>query len=301
MPKYKDFFSKLKEQGKINSPEFEAFLQTVPDGEIPDAVVKDFEDSFFTRERATADKSINNEIWGKALFPVDKEIEKIVSILEPIDKDVVNDIRWAVKEIIPGKPVPHTFKQLDIISSALPKILQKMKTSTVSDDEVKKKFGEYEKTIQELTDKFTSTEKQYNDKVKHVEDEWGNKFHDFRLNSELQNLGNRFTLAEAFEEIRPNITEVIMSKIRSSNSLKLGEKDGRPVILVNDEHGKPKFNGNTPVTVDSLLEEAYKPYLKKSETDGAARRENPKTTTEVKNQNPAIRRGAPTTVVQQVK
>lgn len=143
-------------------------------------------------------------------------------------------------------------------------------------------------------------EKEYKNNLKHTETEWENKFHDFRLGAELQSLGNKFTLAEAFEEIRPNITEVIMSKIRSSNSLKLGEKDGRPIIQVQDENGKPKFNGNTPVTVDSLLEEAYKPYLKKSETD-AGRRENPKTTTAVQTQNPAIRRGAPTTVVQKAQ
>lgn len=301
MPKYKDFFAKLKEQGKINLPEYEEYLKTVPDAEIPDAVVKAIEDNFMTKSRALADRSINNEIWGKALFPVDKEIEKITSILEPLDKDIVNDIRWAVKELSPGNPVPDTFKQLGIITSALPKVFNKLKTTAVPDEETKKKIQEYEKTIQGFTDQFANAEKEYKSNLKNVETEWENKFHDFRLGAELQSLGNKFTLAEAFEEIRPNITEVIMSKIRSSNNLKLGEKDGRPAVLVYDETGKPKFNGNTPVTVDLLLEEAYKPYLKKSESEAAGRRENPKTTTVVKPETPLIRRGAPTAVVQKAQ
>jgi hypothetical protein len=287
MPKYKDFFSKLKDQGKINSPEFEEYLKTVPDAEIPDAVVKAIEDNFMTMERATAHKDVHGKIKREVLDPVDNDLKLLVEQLkEYIDPSIEHTLNTE----------GNTYNKLRAITKLIPESLKKAKGSPVTDEETKKKLVEYEKTVQELTDKFGTAEKEYKNNLKHTETEWENKFHDFRLNTELQSLGNKFTLAEAFEEIRPNITEVIMSKIRSSNSLKLGEKDGRPVIHVNDENGKPKFNGNTPVTVDTLLEEAFKPYLKKSESE--ARRENPKTTTTVKAETPTIRRGAPTAIVQ---
>lgn len=290
MPKFKDFFSKLKEQGKINSPEFDEYLKTVPDAEIPDVVVKAIEDNFMTMERATAHKDVHGKIKREVLDPVDNDLKLIVEQLkEYIDPSVEHTLNTE----------GNTYNKLRAITKLVPDSLKKAKGAPATDEDTKKKLAQYEKDLQEFTDKFSNAEKEYSKKLKDTDSAWENKFHDFRLNAELQNLGNKFILAEAFEEIRPNITEVIMSKIRQSNSLKLGEKDGRPVILVNDENGKPKFNGNTPVTVDSLLEEAYKPYLKKSESDGgAARRENPKTTTTVKTETPTIRRGAPTAIVQ---
>lgn len=292
MPKFKDFFSKLKEQGKINSPEFDEFLKTVPDAEIPDIIVKAHEDNFMTMERATAHKDVHGKIKREVLDPVDNDLKLLVEQLkEYIDPSIEHTLNTE----------GNTYNKLRAITKLVPESLKKAKGSPATDEDTKKKLAQYEKDLQEFTDKFSNAEKEYNKKLKDTDGAWETKFHDYRLNTELQNLGNKFTLAEAFEEIRPNITEVIMSKIRQSFSLKLGEKDGRPVILVNDENGKPKFNGNTPVTVDNLLEEAYKPYLKKSETEAAGRRENPKTTTAVTTQTPAIRRGAPTTVVQQVK
>ena len=296
--KTKDFYSKLKEQGKINNPEFDKFLETITDGEIPDQVVTLFEDSFLTRERAMADRTINNEIWVKALYPVDKEIEKITSMIEGIDKGLANDIRWMIKDLGPDKKVPDTFKQLDKISSSLPKILDKVKAAPVDDEATKKKIADYEKNIQELTSKFTEAEKTYGDQLQAQKAESEKSFHDFKLDTELQNLGNKFTLAEAYEQNRDAITKVLMSDIKSSNDLRLGEKDGQAEILVYDKEGKPRFTGNTPVTVNSLLEEKYKPFLKQSGGGQSNQgQENSRQQSQQQQPKPGVRTGARTTVV----
>jgi len=88
-----------------------------------------------------------------------------------------------------------------------------------------------------------------------------------------------------------------MSKVRGANPhLKLGEENGKSLVRVLDEKGSTKFNGNSPVTIDQLLEEAYKPYLKKSEGSTSTRQVNNPTETRVQQNGHATRQGARTTV-----
>lgn len=287
MPKYKDFFTKLKTDGKITIPEYDEYLKTVPDADLPDAVAKAIEDNFMTLDRAAANHGIHSKIKREVLDPVDNEM---------------NDLFDQFKDLFEGaetfKADTNTYNKIKNLKKALPDAIKKLKGSPATDEESKRKLVEYEKTIQEFGDKFTKAEKDYKSELKKFQEESENKFQDYKLGAELEKRGNKYTLAEAFEETRPAITEVLMSKIRQLNHLKLGEKDGRPEIFVNDENGKPKYNGNTPVTVESLLDEAYKPFLKKSEGDGQTQVNTRTTATVTK---PAIRRGAPTALIQKEK
>lgn len=284
--KAKDFFLKLKQQGKISVPDYDKFLESAPDAEIPDAVVNAIEANFMTMERAAAHPDIHKKIKREALDPLDTEIGEMAEIL----KDYVEEGRFK------NDPTnPNTYKLFRNLKESLPEVIKKAKGAPNTDEETKKKLKEYEKNIQELTDKFTVAEKDYNSKLKSTDESWGKKFDDYELNSELEKRGNKYTLAEAFEPTRNAITEVILSKLRQGNRLKLGEKtNGQRGIIVNDEHDKPKFNGNTPVTVDNLLDEAYAPFLKKSEGDKQTQ-VNKQTTTTNTNQ-PTTRRGVSSTV-----
>lgn len=288
MKKLKDFFSTLKTQGKIDNPEWDKFVDSIPDIEMPDPVFSSFENSFMTFDRAVMHPEIHAKIKRDALDPIDKQISGIVDVL----KDVIDETKFKIK-----RDTPNTYELARDLKDHMPAIMKKLKGTPVTDDDTKKKLTEYEKTIQELRDQFTSAEQEYNTKVKANGEQWESKFHDFRLGSELEKRANKYTLAEPFEETRPAITEVIMSKLRQQHNLKLGETNGQPDIIVNDEHGKPKFNGNSPVTIESLLDEAHKPFLKKSETNGQTQ-VNPRTTTVQTNTKPTVRSGAPTTVVQ---
>lgn len=293
--KQKDFFSQLAKQGNITDAEAIKFIESVPDFEIPQEFVSSFEDSFLTRQRAIADRAINNEIWAKALDPVDRQIEKITEILEPIDKDIVNDIRWAMKEIVPGKPKPDTFKQLGILSGKLPQVFQKLKATPDTDENTKKELAALQKSVQEYNDKFAALQKERDEQLKTVNSEWGQKFEDYQLSTELEKLTNKYTLAEAFEKTRTAINKVTLAEVRASHKLKLGEKDGHPVIHVLNEDGTPKFNGNNPVLIDTVLDDAYKPFLKRSDTGNGQGNPKPSTTSQPP-QNPGIRTGASTAV-----
>lgn len=285
MPKQKDFFSKLKEQGRIQNPDFDKFLEALKDEDIPESVVKSIEDNFLTRERAMVDQNIHGKIKRDVLDPVDNDIMEFL--------DTVKDYSDpGLDQLIRNEP--NTYNRLKSLKKLLPEVLKKAKGNPATDEDTKKKLKEYEKTIQEFGDKFTAAEKDYHKRAEELEKNWGSKFNDYKLNTELEKLTNKFTLAEAFEETRPYITEVTLTKLKNSNKLALGEKDGRPFIIVNDEEGKPKYNGNSPVTIDSLLDEAYKPFIKKSEGQ-QSRQENSKTTVKTDTQ-PKIRQGASTTV-----
>lgn len=287
--KLKDFLTKMKTDGKITLPEFDEYLKTAPDAEIPDSVTKAIEENFMTLERAAVNHNIHSKIKREVLDPVDNEM---------------NDLFDQFKEYFEGaetfKTDPNTYNKIKNLKKSLPDVIKKLKGAPTTDEETKKKLLEYESTNQDLLGRITKEQKAAQDAVKSTNDQWQSKLDDYMLFSELEKRGNKYTLAEAFEETRPAVTEVVMSKLKKHN-LKLGEKkDGQYTIIVNDENGKPKFDGNTPVTADYLLDEAYKPYLKKSEGTGQTQ-VNPRTTTVETNTKPAIRRGVSTTVVQKVK
>lgn len=285
--KSKDFFQQLFRQGNISDEKATKFIDSFPDVEIPDEFVKAHESSFMTLDRAAAHKDIHGRIKREVLDPVDNDMTEFYDLIKEYGADP------NLENII--KSESNTYNKLKAFKKALPEVLKKAKGTPATDDDTKKKLTEYEKAVNELGEKLTNSEKEHKKQLSDEAKSWETKLNDYKLNSELEKLTNKYTLAEAFEETRPAITEVTLAKLRGSNHLKLGEKDGRTEIVVIDENGVPKFNGNNKVTIDSLLDEAYKPFLKKSEGQHQETRKT--TATVTKPNNPTIRTGIPTTVV----
>lgn len=293
MPKIKEFYTKLKEQGKIDNPEYDKFLAALQDGDIPDEVVKAIEEKFFTFERAAAHKDIHGKIKREVLDPVDNELADLFDnqLNQYIDPTLAAEL----------KQDGNSYKKLKAMKKIIPDIIEKVKAKPALDEDSKRKLAENERTIQELTQKFTTAEKTYNEQLAAQKSESEKQFHDFRLDAELQNRGNKFTLAEAYEQNRKDLSSMLLNGIKTSNVLKLVETNGQADIQVLDEHGKPKFNGNTPVTVDSLLEEKYKPFLKQSGGGTGGQDRNQQSSRQgsqqqQQNNAPNVRRGARTTV-----
>jgi hypothetical protein len=283
--KSRDFFSQLVRQGNISDAEATKFIETFPDAEIPDAFVKAHDNSFMTLDRAAAHKDIHGRIKREVLDPVDNDMNEFYeAIKEYADPNLENII----------KSESNTYNKLKALKKILPEVIKKAKGSPNTDEDTKKKLTEYEKMVQELADKFTVAEKDYKKQLTEHEKQSEAKFNDYKLSSELEKLTNKYTLAEAFEKTRPAINKVTLAELRGSTHLKLGEKDGQSVILVLDDEGKPKFNGNSQVTIESLLEKAYEPFLKKSE--GTPQETRRTTTAAVTPPNPNIKRGVSTTV-----
>lgn len=292
MPKSKEYYAKLKEQGKIDNPAFDKFLESIPDFEVPDDVAAAFEEKFFTFERASAHKDIHAKIKREVLNPVDNEL---AALFDGPLKGHVDPMMEAE-----FKQDGNSYKKLKALQKLIPDVIEKVKAKPVLDEDSKKKLAEYERNIQEMTQKFSQAEKTYNEQLAAQKAESEKHLHDYKLDIELQNRGNKFTLAEAYEQNRKDLTNMLLNGIKTSNALKLVEVNGQTEIQVLDEHGKTKFNGNSPVTIDSLLEEKYKPFLKQSNGGaGNQNRQDPPPRNGQQNQqqqNPTVRRGARTTV-----
>lgn len=288
--KYKEFLTKLKENGNITQAEFLAAIEAAPDAEFPDKAFEAFESVFMTLDRAAAHPDVNKKLRAELMDPADRDIHKILDfdLKEYFDHTKVSEI----------KGEKSTYKKLAMLGPALLDIVKKQKAAPATDEETKKKLKEKEDAVQELLGKIETINTEYATKEKTLQSEFDKKLHDYKLDGELEKMSNSFTLAEAYETTRPAITKVILADIKSKHSLSLGEKDGQSVVQVLEKDGKPKFNGNTPVTVNQLLEEAWTPFVKKNNSDEGGKggsRETQRFKVD-ENNNQTRRQGSRTTV-----
>lgn len=274
--KFKDYFNKLKETGKIKNEAFDKFLETVPEAEMPDEIFPIIEDTFLTKERALTHKDVAGKIKSEILDTYDAHLKDFYKLLPA---NLVLDIE---KE-------ESTFKKSKMVRDALPEVILKA-AKAPNDEEAKKKIQANEATIQELTEKFNKVNSSHQEELTKIKDQSASEFKNYKLNSELEKLANSYTFADVFKDTRSELTKAKLDKIRSENKLDLIEKDGSFQIAVYDNNGTPKFDGNTPITINSLLEPALKPFLKANNTE--QQDQKPKTQQfQVNDQPQGLRRG----------
>ncbi len=292
--KFKDYFLKLKEQGKINSEDYTKFLETVPDGEMPDSIFQVLENSFLTPERAITHPDVNKRLRAEFLDPIDNHLKKFVENIDKVDKYAAMDISKITKKI-GDKEIPDTYKQMVAIAEKMPSIFEKLKVAP-NDEDAKKQLKDKEKIIEELTEKFNQIETSNKNHLKTVEEEAYRKISDYKLTSELEKLANSYNFADAYKDTRPKLTKAILSELRAKNILSYAEKeDGESVITVQhtdpaDGILKPKFNGNTAVTIQSLLDDELKPFLKVNGVDSQEGQTHQKFTVDTQTPNTTTRR-----------
>lgn len=255
--KFKDYFSKLKQQGKITNEEFDKFLETVPEGEIPDALYDIIQDKFMTVDRALTHKDVYGKLKRENLDPIDNDIKKITAFFESIDKYSAMDI----------DKNQSTYDKLAAITTLLPKMVEKVKATPGGDnEEAKAKIKEYEKVVKQLTEKIEASNTEFTAKEQKLLEEFSEKEKSMKLDFTLENKARRFILAEPHEHLRDTITKIILSDLKSKHALAIGEKEEILVQEIENGVPRPKFNGNDQVTIDPLLEAAFEPYIKKSTT-----------------------------------
>jgi hypothetical protein len=265
--KAKDFLKKVAEQGKINNEDFNKVVETFPEVELGEVFPNLFQESFLTRERAEADPKISQKIKAETLNAVDAKIAKLLPLVDVKDREEIE------KE-------PSSYKKIELLEKAIPNLVTKAKGENPNVDE---KVKQLEKNVQEFADKVTTVTREKDEQLKAVqkqhEEEKANLKLDWTLDKKLAD----YTLADEFIPIKGAIIKNIVDTVKTSNSLQLDEK-GQIVVVEIDpatKTAKPKFNGNDPVTIDSLLAEPLKNFLKKNnskedktdKTDKTKRRE----------------------------
>ena len=253
--KLKDYFQKLKEQGGIKNEEFDKFLETVPDGEMPDTVFPVLDSTFLTVTRAKSHNDVRGKIMAELLDPIDLDIKQIMKLM-PAEK------------VIDIERQDSTYKKLGIIRDALPDVISKA-AKAPNDEEAKKKIQELQEANQGMVKKISEINESHKTELQKFKDEGEKTLKNYRLDSVLESKANSYTFADVFKGARPALTKAALSEIKVKNRLDLIEKDGELSISVLDEHGAPRFEngGNTPVTIDSLLDGAFKDYLKASNAE----------------------------------
>jgi hypothetical protein len=295
--KFKDFFAKLKNDGKINQAEYVSFLESVPDGEIPDKAVEAFEASFLTVDRASTDKSVHSKLKREFLDPLDNDFKKILTVIDGVDKFKASEI----------DKIGSTYEKSAAITAYLPQLLEKIKATPSTDEDTKKELKKHKDTVQELMAKIETMNSETSNREKHWQKEAEEKINGFKLNMELEKLANGIKFGKAYSDdaVRKDITKVKLDSLRASYPLSLVEKDGQTTIQVLDKEGKPRFyeNSNTPVTINKLLEDAFQPYIKSNNTgdddEGQEQKSQETKRFKVSDENKTqFRQGARTTVTQ---
>jgi hypothetical protein len=254
--KSKDFFTKLKTDGKIQAQEFASLIETTPDYEINDKAIEAFEASFLTPDRAATDKSVHSKLKREFLDPLDNDFKKILTVIDGVDKFKASEI----------DKIGSTYEKSAAITAYLPQLLEKIKSTPSGDEETKKELKKHKDTVQELMAKIETINTESATREKHWQKESEEKINGFKLNMELEKLANSYKFGKAYSDdtVRKDITKVKLDNLRASYPLALVEKDGQTTIQVLDKEGKPRFkdNSNTAVTINQLLDDAFKPYIK---------------------------------------
>lgn len=253
--KAKDWLKKKSEQGKINNEDANKAFESIPDTlELPDVWVNLFDENFLTRERAEADQKITQKIKAETLNAVDANMKKILPLLDVKDREEIE------KE-------PSSYRKIELLEKAIPNLVTKVKGENPNTEE---KVKQLEKNVKEFADKVTEVQREKEDQIKSIQAQHQQEKSDLKLNWTLDKKLADYTFADEFIPIKPAIIKNIVDTVRASNTLQLDDK-GQIVVVDIDPAtrvAKPKFNGNDPVTIDSLLTEPLKNFLKKNNANG---------------------------------
>lgn len=262
--KSKEYFSKLKSQGKISHEDFDKFVETVPEFELPDPVVAAIEEKFLTRERAAADKEVYRKVYAEALNGVDATIKSFYPSIT--DKD-----RAAIDAEV------NTYEKLKILDGAWKKQYEALKTTA---PDAAKLNEEYQKNIRELTEKLETAQKEKNKvlseqeaKVKEITTQKEKELKAFKIKTDLTGKLAQIEFAKEFTEhpkVKTNTFNTILGEILK-NELDYNEEGQIIVQEISNGVAKPKFfpGTNDQVTIDKLLETETSPYIKRNNSDGS--------------------------------
>lgn len=249
--KLKQHFTTLKSQAELNNEDFNKFIEALPDDmEIPDIAVNLLAENFLTRKRAQSDSQVYDKIRAETLNAVDVQIKEILPMLSIADREAIDKEK-------------SSFEKLKLVKAGFDNAIKASKNNNPDDSETVK---ELKKTQAELTERIKSINLDHENSVKGLKDDFEKDKKGMKLDWTLDKKLADFEFGDEYKSIRPAIIQNVISQIKSENVLELDEK-GNIQVLEKDT-GKPKFNGNDPVSIDSLLAKPIEPFVKKNNASG---------------------------------
>ena len=262
--KVKDFFTKRGKQGNITDEEFTKFLEALDkvELEVPDKVDTLLEEQFLTRDRINSDPKIVGKLRAEAYDAMDDRITAVMQEIKKIDGNLVIDIETE----------KDTLKKITKLGLAVGKVADKAKGAGAEEGE---KLKEKDKQIAEYLEKIKSINTEREAEKATLTQQFEAKEKDIVLNYALRDKINSIEFADEHKSIREAITKVVLTDLREGNHLSLNESGQIVVSTLENGVPKPKFNGNSQVTFESVLEEKVKPYIKRNNADPSGKDKPP--------------------------
>src|SRR5690606_38638554 len=184
----------------------------------------------------------------------------------PVDRDILAMLKHLNHpDAAKVESEKSTYNRLAMIGKMLPEVIER--ASKVPDnEETKKKLQTMKASLEEWETKYNNREREYNEALTKAQKEFENRLSNYQLDSELENISREYIFAEAYEKNRPALQKALLGDLKQKNILQYATKEtGEPSIQVltmgDDGTPRQKFNGNTAVTIKTLLDETFKPYL----------------------------------------
>lgn len=250
--KLKDFLQKTFEQGDVRGDDVAALLgaSALSELELPDTAVTKFNEAYLTRLRAENDpgviKKVKASLWAETMDQIDSEIAKLYPFLEST-------------KAVEIEKNPSTMKRIGLLTEALGDTI---KNASASKDK------DVQKVEEEWAARTKQTEATYKQQLEDLKRQNEESKKDFVLKTKLLT----FDYAEAFSTLKEPLIETIISKIKSSKT-----KDGDQIVFELDQSGTLNVRhsvegtlrdvyseGNTKLTLDSLIAPHIEPFIKKS-------------------------------------
>lgn len=250
--KLKAFIEKLKKDTGSTIPEFDAAIAAVPDVEIDDKVVAEYESKLYTADRAANDAGIAGKIATKAKSEVWDRFDGMIKAYEPfLDAEAYKEVASAQK----------TFDRMEKLQDAVKATLDKAKAAG---QQAPPELKALQKQIQDM-------DKKYHDDIKAKESEWQKKYEAQEQNLKgvnldfiLKNKIFKHQFAKEFETMRDQIANFLIQDLKKAHLLSL--TNDSDVLVQYDENGtvRDRYDGNNKVTVDSLIEKGVAQFIKKN-------------------------------------
>lgn len=263
MPKLNAFLRKKFEAAGIRGDDVEALLSAsgLAEFELTDQVAKQWDEAYFTKERALNDSSIVSEIQKKAKAQVFNRVDEL---FEPY-YDLLSPEKAAEigKEVNGVRSVYNTNERIEKLREALGARLKE--TSTKVSEDVQKVEAEWSKKYKDFQE---LSKKEKADLVNAHKDENVN----FGIKTRLAG----YKLTDAYKPQESIIHDLIIAKVKKFRH------NGNPAIIERDEDGnlllKQSVEGtlrdiyikdNDKLTLEKLLDQEIEPFIVKSNGVGS--------------------------------
>lgn len=269
MPNVQEFIKDLAVKGKVDqsNPDFATVIGAsgLKEIQLPDSFVQQFNKEFLTREAALNDKDIydshEKSVRGKFYGIMDNKVNQFLAAFgDYLTDDQKNEIKNTV----------DTPSKLDLINKYAPTAIQeKLKTTSTAKptEESQRKFEE------ELNKQIKATkealEKEWTEKLTAKEVEFNND----RISSVITQKIFSYNLIDNIPGGKEFLANAIINDLSKEHNLKY-EKGVGVHLRQKDNPEKEVFVNNTKMTVDTVLNEKLKEFVKKSDTTNTSTTSN---------------------------